>query len=222
MNAPSVWLLTTLLALLLFPASGICNGTTPPTWRIAVLGDSLVAGYGLPAEQAFPARLQEALLERGHRVVVQNAGVSGDTTAGGLARLEWTLAERPDLVIVELGGNDALRGLDPRQTRENVDAILSLLHTAGVRVLLAGMRAPRNLGSDYYTKFDRIYPDLAIRHAVPLYPFFLEGVAGHPELNLKDGIHPNEKGVAVIVRGILPQLEKALGTLDVPCSTEVP
>ncbi len=214
MKAPSVWLLAFLLALWVFPASGICSGTAPPAWRIAVLGDSLAAGYGLRAEQAFPALLQAALMKRGHRVVVQNAGVSGDTTAGGLARLDWTLAERPDLVIVELGGNDALRGLDPQQTRDNVDAILFRLQTAGVQTLLAGMRAPRNLGSDYYTKFDRIYPDLAARHAVPLYPFFLQGVAGHPELNLQDGIHPNADGVAVIVCGILPLVEEALGKLE--------
>jgi len=181
--------------------------------RIAVLGDSLSAGYRLPVEQAFPQQLEAALRQHGHRVRVLNAGVSGDTTAGGLARLDWVLADRPDLVIVELGANDALRGLDPAQARENLNTILSRLQAAGVRPLLAGMRAPRNLGRDYYTKFDRLYPELAQRHAIPLYPFFLDGVAGRPELNQEDGMHPTASGVAVIVKSILPLVTESLELL---------
>ncbi len=181
--------------------------------RIAVLGDSLSAGYRLPVEQAFPQQLEAALRQQGHRVRVLNAGVSGDTTAGGLARLDWVLADRPDLVIVELGANDALRGLDPARARENLDTILTRLKAAGVRPLLAGMRAPRNLGRDYYTKFDRLYPELAQRHAIPLYPFFLDGVAGRPELNQEDGMHPTASGVAVIVKSILPLVTESLELL---------
>lgn len=211
---PKYPLLTALVALLLFSAAHICNAASLATVRIAVLGDSLTAGYGIGSEQAFPARLEEALRQRGFPVEVTGAGVSGDTTAGGRARLDWTLNDDPGLVIVELGGNDALRGLDPGQTRENLDDILTRLQASGVEVLLAGMRAPRNLGRDYYTKFDRVYPELAERHGVPLYPFFLEGVAGRPELNLDDGIHPNAAGVEVIVRGILPLVEAALRRLQ--------
>jgi len=181
--------------------------------RIVVLGDSLTAGYGVADRQAFPVQLEQALQAAGHRVVVSNAGVSGDTSAGGLARLDWTLADRPQLVIVELGANDALRGLPPEQTRQNLDAIISRLKSEGIAVLLAGMRAPRNLGSDYYTKFDRLYPELAEQHRVAFYPFFLEGVATEPRFNQADGIHPNPDGVQVIVRGILPTVEALLSQL---------
>lgn len=178
--------------------------------RISVLGDSLTAGYGLAANEAFPAQLEAALQQRGHHVVVQNAGVSGDTSAGGLARLEWTLADRPDLVIVELGANDALRGLDPVRTHDNIETILNRLKADGVQPLLVGMKAPRNLGQDYYTKFDQLYPDLALSQSVPFYPFFLEEVAGRPELNQRDGIHPTAAGVAIIVEKILPLIEETL------------
>lgn len=178
--------------------------------RILVLGDSLTAGYGIPAEDAFPNQLQRALLAVGHRVSVINAGVSGDTTAGGLSRLEWALADRPDIVILELGGNDALRGLAIGQIRNNLERIILWLKQAEVDVLLAGMLAPRNLGSDYYSKFDKIYPELAVKHSVSLYPFFLEGVAGEPQLNLDDGIHPNGEGGKVIVEKILPYVEKMI------------
>lgn len=198
-----VWLL--LLPLLMLPAVGQADPL-----RIAVLGDSLAAGYGLADELSFPAQLETALRQRGYRVEVQNAGVSGDTSAGGLARLGWLLEGRPDLVIIELGANDALRGLDPELTRANLEAILLRLKETGIQPLLAGMRAPRNLGRNYYTKFDAIYPELARHHAVPLYPFFLDGVAGRQELNLGDGIHPNAAGVAVIVEKILPLVEQFL------------
>lgn len=181
--------------------------------RIMVLGDSLVAGYGVTERQAFPVQLEQALLAAGHKVTVINAGVSGDTSAGGLSRLDWALADRPQLVILELGANDALRGLPPEQTRQNLEAMIIRLKRAGVTVLLAGMQAPRNLGFDYYTKFDRLYSELATRHQVAFYPFFLEGVATEARYNQADGIHPNPDGVQVIVRGILPMVEKLLAQL---------
>ncbi|WP_020677474.1 arylesterase [Geopsychrobacter electrodiphilus] len=199
------------LALLLFVHMGWASGLP---LRITVLGDSLTAGYGLAAREAFPAQLERALQKAGYRVLVQNAGVSGDTSAGGLARLDWSLAARPDLMIVELGANDALRGLDPELTHKNLDAILTRLKAAGVPALLTGMKAPRNLGPDYYTKFDRLYPELAERHAVPFYPFFLEGVAGRAELNQADGLHPNTKGVALIVGKMLPLIAEQLKRLN--------
>jgi acyl-CoA thioesterase-1 len=179
--------------------------------RLAVLGDSLAAGYGLAATDAFPAQLERALAARGYSIVVSNAGVSGDTSAGGLARLDWLLAERPQLVLVELGANDALRGLDPQLTFSNLDRILSRLAAAGVTPILAGMRAPRNLGDDYTAAFDSLYPRLAKEHQIPFYPFFLAGVALRPELNQADGMHPNARGVAVIVERIVPLLEPLLG-----------
>ena len=178
--------------------------------RLLVLGDSLVAGYGLAANEAFPEQLQQVLRAAGRQVTVINAGVSGDTTAGGLARLDWALTDRPDVVIVELGGNDALRGLPPEQTRNNLEGIIVKLRQAGADILLTGMLAPRNLGSEYYTKFDNLYPELATKHDLPLYPFFLDGVAGDPALNLEDGIHPNARGVAIIVTRILPYVEKLI------------
>lgn len=175
--------------------------------RIAVLGDSLTAGYGLAPNEAFPARLEQALAVAGCKVRVINAGVSGDTSAGGLARLDWTLADEPQIVLVELGGNDTLRGLPPEHTEANLDAILTRLKARGVQPILAGMRAPRNLGREYYIPFDELYIRLAGKHQIPLYPFFLEGVAGVPELNLPDGIHPNARGVEEIVRRILPLIK---------------
>lgn len=203
------------LSLLLFVSSSAAVAAKKEggAVRVAVLGDSLTAGLGLSASQAFPARLQAALRARGLNVRVANAGVSGDTTAGGLARLDWTLAGRPQLVIVELGGNDALRGLPPAEAYANLDAILTRLQKAGVQALLAGMRAPRNLGSQYYNSFNAIYPRLARKHKVPLYPFFLAGVVGNPALNQADGIHPNVKGVAVIVRRILPLVLRTIERL---------
>jgi acyl-CoA thioesterase-1 len=177
---------------------------------IAVLGDSIAAGYGLPAAQAFPACLEVALKAKGRDVKVINAGVSGDTTAGGLARLDWTLADKPDLVIVELGGNDALRGLDPKSSEANLDAILAKLKSGGAKILLTGMLAPPNYGRDYGDAFNAIYARLAAKHGVPLYPFILDGVVAEAELNQADGIHPNAKGVEVLVERILPYVEKAL------------
>ncbi|SDZ94439.1 acyl-CoA thioesterase-1 [Desulfuromusa kysingii] len=187
-----------------------CFAAPSAELRIVVLGDSLTAGYGLPQEAAFPARLEEALKHRGRQVRVVNAGVSGDTSMGGLARLDWSLGDDPDLMIVELGANDALRGLSPQQTRENLDRLLARLQQQGVQALLTGMKAPRNMGEDYYTKFDQIYPDLAQKYDLPFYPFFLAGVVGDPELNQADGIHPTRAGVDVIVRSILATVEEAL------------
>lgn len=209
MKAPGWLFWLGVLGCLLLPVTAAA-GDRGDTVRILVIGDSLSAGYGLPAAEAFPAQLEQALRQDGQRVRVINAGVSGDTTAGGLARLDWSLAEHPQLVIVQLGANDALRGLDPEQARSNLDAILTRLKQEGAQVLLAGMRAPRNLGPDYYTKFDRIYSELAGKHQVALDPFFLEGVALRPELNQPDGLHPNAKGVAVIVRRLLPRVQELL------------
>jgi acyl-CoA thioesterase I len=202
------------LLLAMVPSVVVASGDGP--LRILVLGDSLAAGYGLAVEDAFPARLEQSLRAAGRDVEVINAGVSGDTTAGGLARLDWALADQPQVVIIELGGNDALRGLPPEQTRENLDAIISRLKQAGIAVLLAGMRAPRNLGSEYYNKFDNLYPELAAKHKVALYPFFLEGVATEELYNQPDGIHPNQDGVQVIVKNILPSVEQLLDRVTAP------
>lgn len=178
--------------------------------RILAFGDSLTAGYGLPQEDGFVPQLQKALDKMGREALVINGGVSGDTTAGGVARLDWMLADKPDLVILELGANDALRGLDPAEARRNLETIILRLKETGAKILLAGMLAPRNMGEDYATAFDGMYPELASAHGLELYPFFLEGVATKPELNQGDGLHPTKEGVAVIVEGILPHLTKML------------
>ena len=184
------------LALLLF-----LGGTHARAGDLVVLafGDSLTAGYGLPARDAFVARLQAALRQQGHA-----GSVSGDTTSGGRARLDWTLSGKVDLVILELGANDGLRGVDPRVTRANLDAMLAALGKRNIPVLLAGMLAPPNLGPEYGEAFNSIYPDLARKHAVTLYPFFLQGVAAKPALNQNDGLHPNAAGVRVIVAAMTP------------------
>jgi acyl-CoA thioesterase-1 len=178
--------------------------------RILAFGDSLTAGYGLPQEDGFVPQLQKALDKMGREAMVINGGVSGDTTAGGVARLDWMLADKPDLVILELGANDALRGLDPAEARRNLETIILRIKEAGAKILLAGMLAPRNMGEDYANAFDRMYPELASTHGLELYPFFLEGVATKPELNQGDGLHPTKEGIAVIVEGILPHLTKML------------
>ncbi len=187
---------------------------TPAAAHIPVIldfGDSLTAGYGLAPEQAFPQRLEAALHRQGIEARVINAGVSGDTTAGGLARLDWALADRPDLVILALGANDALRGIDPGAVRGNLDKIIQRIESSGAKVLLVGMLAPPNWGDEYKVEFDRIFPDLARLYSVPLYPFFLEGVAMKPELNQPDGLHPNERGVAVLVDRIAPVVAQLVG-----------
>ncbi len=186
---------------------------TSPT-RILVLGDSLSSGWGLASGQSFPARLETALRQAGHDVRILNASVAGDTTAGGLARLDWSLADAPDAVIVELGGNDGLRGTDPDSTYANLDAILSRLESRDIAVLLTGMIAPPNLGRDYAAAFDAVFPRLARRHGVAFYRFILDGVAGRPELNQRDGIHPNRRGVAIMVDRIMPHVVRLLANLE--------
>lgn len=178
--------------------------------KVVAFGDSLTAGYMLPAKDAFPSQLEAALKAAGLAVEVANAGVSGDTTAQGLARLDWSIPDGTDAVIVELGANDALRGLDPAQARANLDAIVTRLKERGIAVMLAGMVAPRNLGAEYVKAFDSIFPELAQRHGVPLYPFFLDGVLDDRTLRLPDGLHPTAQGVAVIVRRILPSVQAFL------------
>jgi acyl-CoA thioesterase I len=181
--------------------------------RLVALGDSLMAGYELPQSAAFPVVLEKALRARGHNVEVANAGVSGDTTSGGLERLDWSVPEGTDGVILELGANDMLRGIDPRIPRRALEAIVARLKERGIPVMLAGMYASRNLGPDYVTKFDSIYPDIAKEHDLVLYPFFLEGVAGERALNLPDGMHPTQKGVEMIVERIVPTVETFLARL---------
>ena len=185
-------------------ATGLAAEVRAEELRILMLGDSLTAGYGLASRDSLPARLEAALRARGLDVRVIDAGVSGDTTAGGLARLEWALADHPHAVIVALGANDALRAIDPGATRSSLDRLLSALSERGLPVLLAGMLAPRNLGPDYGARFDAIYPELARRHAALLYPFLLEGVATVAALNQADGLHPNAAGVEAIVERMLP------------------
>ena len=181
---------------------------------ILTFGDSLTAGYGLPAADGFVAQLQASLRANGSTVRVMNGSVSGDTTAGGRARLAWTLKGQIDLVILELGANDGLRGVNPGVTRRNLDAMLAELGRRGIAVLLAGMLAPPNLGAEYARAFNSIYPDLARRHDVALYRFFLEGVAAQPHLNQRDGLHPNAAGVQVIVDAVTPHVLELLDSLD--------
>ena len=201
-------------ACLLFVASpGDAQAQSDPI-RIVAFGDSLTAGYGLKPNEAFPAQLEKALRDKGYAVEVINAGVSGDTTAAGLERFDWAFAEDVDAAIVALGANDALRGVDPAETRRNLDEILTRLDARGIPTLLAGMMAPRNWGDDYVTRFDAIYPDLAERHGALLYPFFIERVALRPELNLDDGMHPNSAGVAAIVEDILPKVEELIARVE--------
>jgi acyl-CoA thioesterase-1 len=176
--------------------------------RIVALGDSLTAGFGLPANAAFPARLEQALRAKGIAVEISNAGVSGDTATGGLARLDWSVPEGTEAVIVELGANDTLRGIDPKVTRQALEAIVRRLRGRGVAVLLAGMRAAPNLGPDYARDFEAIYSDLAARNDLLLYPFFLDGVATDAKLNQRDGLHPTAAGVDAIVARILPKAEE--------------
>ena len=177
---------------------------------VLALGDSLTAGYGLAGPEGFTEQLERHLRAAGHDITVRNAGVSGDTSAGGRARLGWALAEPADLVIVELGANDGLRGLDPADTERNLDAILTTLGNRDIPVLLTGMRAPPNMGKRYAAAFDSLFGRLAERHGVTFYPFFLDGVAAQPALNQRDGIHPNAKGVGIIVERIAPFVLRAL------------
>lgn len=180
------------------------------TTTIVAFGDSLTAGLGLPVAEAFPAKLEAALKARGHDVTVVNAGVSGDTATGGLARLDWAVGPDTDAVIVELGANDMLRGVDPAETRKAIDAIVGRLAGRDLPVLVAGMLAAPNLGPDYKAAYDAIFPEVAETHGALLYPFFLDGVVGDQKLNQPDGIHPTAEGVEVVVERILPSVEKLL------------
>lgn len=199
-----------LLAVMLITLMSVPGWAAPA--RLLVFGDSLVAGYSLPPDAAYPAQLERALKALGITdVTVLNAGVSGDTTAAALARLDWALAEKPTHVLVELGANDMLRGLAPEQARANLEAIIIKLKQANLPVLLAGMLAAPNLGADYGRRFNPIYADLAQKHGLPLYPFFLDGVAGEASLNLADGIHPTREGIARIVERSMPHILRFLG-----------
>jgi acyl-CoA thioesterase I len=195
-----------LLALAAPPAARAAEAAEP--CRVALLGDSITAGYGVPATASLPVRLEAALRKEGLDCKVVDAGVSGDTSAGGLARLDWSLADHPDAVLLELGSNDMLRGIPPATTEKNLRHILDRLKAAHVRVLLTGMHAQRNLGADYVNQFDQIYPRLAKDYNVLFYPFILDGVALNPKLNQADGMHPNPAGVKVMVARILPLVKK--------------
>jgi len=195
-----------------FAETPVPGGTKPV--KMVVLGDSLSAGLGLSASAAFPARLKRSLEANGIVVDMINAGVSGDTASGGRDRLDWSIPEGTDAVIVELGANDALRGVDPSVTRAALTDILARLKARGIAVLLCGIVAPPNYGSDYSARFNAIYPDLAKSFGVPLYPFFLEGVATQARLNQADGLHPTAEGVDVIVQNILPTVQAFLGAIS--------
>ncbi|TGQ74686.1 MAG: arylesterase [Mesorhizobium sp.] len=205
-------------ALLVFLAiCGANSSVRADTFRIVGFGDSLMAGFGLGPGQGFTDKLQAALRAGGHDVSVANAGVSGDTSSGGLARLDWSVPDGTQLVILELGANDMLRGVAPDITSQNLDAMLGRLKARNISVLLAGMRAAPNLGPDYQNAFDAIYPELAAKYGVPLYPFFLDGVAGQPGLQLEDGLHPNPEGVNQMVQRILPLVEKTIAAVAGGC-----
>ncbi|WP_369726573.1 arylesterase [Bradyrhizobium sp. LLZ17] len=182
--------------------------------KLVVLGDSLSAGLGLPAQEAFPAKLQKALQAKGIAVDMTNAGVSGDTASGGRDRLDWSVPDGTDGVIVELGANDALRGIDPDLTRAALTDVVARLKARKISVMLCGMLAPPNYGADYAARFNSIYPDLAKKFDVPLYPFFLDGVAADAKLNQADGIHPTAAGVDIIVNNMMPSVEAFLGTIN--------
>ncbi|AGB43467.1 arylesterase [Mesorhizobium sp. B2-3-14] len=197
------------LVVFLAICGGISSARAAP-FKIVGFGDSLMAGYGLGPGEGFTDKLQAALRAKGHDVIVANAGVSGDTSSGGLARLDWSVPEGTQLVILELGANDMLRGVAPDITKRNLDEMLGRLKERKIAVLLAGMRAAPNLGADYQSAFDAIFADLAGKYDVPLYPFFLDGVAGQPGLQLEDGLHPSARGVDLMVERILPTVEKAM------------
>ena len=198
----------------LMAVPSVANAETCHGKQLVVLGDSLTAGYGLKPGAAYPEKLGEVLQIQGKSLEVVNAGVSGDTTSGGLSRLDWSVGENAAAVIVELGGNDALRGIPVQKTRENLETIITRLSERGISVMLAGMLAPPNLGEPYTREFAMIYADLAKMHDVIYYPFFLDGVAAIPELNQDDGFHPNEAGIDVMVEKSLPSV---LGLIERAC-----
>jgi acyl-CoA thioesterase-1 len=199
-------LLVLLLGFTAAPISQAEAQTTPAgsAVKLVVLGDSLAAGLGVKPEQSFPARLEAALKAQGRNVAILNQGVSGDTTAGGLDRVDWLLGDKPDIVLIELGANDALRGIDPAVAERNLSAIIEKLKAAGITVWLAGMMAPRNFGPEYVAAFDGLYKRLADKYQVSLYPFILDGVAQDPALNQADGMHPNVRGAQIVADRLLP------------------
>ena len=210
-------LFETLGAGLIVAALGLGGtGAWARTLSVVAFGDSLSAGYELPEAAGFPAQLEQALRADGFDVQVANAGVSGDTASAGLERVDWSIPDGTDLVIVELGANDMLRGIDPSLTRQALDGILARLKQRRIPAVLAGMYAAPNMGADYGARFASIFSGLARTYEVPLYPFFLAGVVGKADLHLADGLHPNREGVAVIVKGILPTVEDALRRLTPP------
>lgn len=182
--------------------------------QLVGFGDSLMAGYQLPPEDAFPARLEKALKVKGHDIVIANAGVSGDTTSGGLARIDWSVPDGTKGVILELGANDALRGIPPEESRKNLISMIEKLKSRNIAVLLVGMIAPPNMGDDYAARFNPIYPELAAKYGVELYPFFLDGVVENPGLKLEDGMHPNGEGIGVMVERFLPYAERFIGSIE--------
>jgi acyl-CoA thioesterase I len=202
-----------LIVALMTAGTVLAQGPAKPV-KMVVLGDSLSAGLGLSASAAFPARLQKSLETKGIKVDMINAGVSGDTSSGGRDRLDWSVPEGTEAVILELGANDALRGTDPAVTRAALSDILARLKARKIAVLLCGMLAPPNYGSDYAARFNAIYPELSKSVGVPLYPFFLEGVAADAKLNQADGLHPTANGVDIIVKNIVPMVEALLGSLS--------
>ncbi|MBB3456737.1 acyl-CoA thioesterase-1 [Rhizobium sp. BK313] len=195
---------------LLFGAAGAADARTI---QLVGLGDSLMAGYQLPPGDGFPAKLEAALKAKGLDVAIADAGVSGDTSSGGLSRVDWSVPDGTDGVILELGANDALRGIPPEQTEKNLDTIISRLKARNIPVLLAGMLAPPNMGPDYAARFNPIYKRLADKYQLPLYPFFLDGVATHADLQLNDGMHPNPQGVEVMVQRFQPVATSFIGTI---------
>jgi acyl-CoA thioesterase I len=207
-----VHILVLLMGLMTVASAQAADSAKPV--KMVVLGDSLSAGYGLPADAAFPVRLQKALDAKGIKVDMINAGVSGDTASGGRDRVDWSVPDGTDAVILELGANDALRGTDPAVTRAALSDIITKLKARKIAVLLCGMLAPPNYGADYAAKFNAIYPDLSKAFGVPLYPFFLEGVAADAKLNQADGMHPTAEGVDVVVNNMLPTVQAFLGALS--------
>jgi len=209
---PSFTLLSFRIAALLVLAIAPACAAEPV--RILAFGDSLTAGYGLPEADTLTTRLADALTKMGRPATLINGGVSGDTTADGLARIDWSLADKPRIMILALGANDMLRGLDPNTTRANLEGIIAKAEAAGVEIILAGMLAPPNLGTDYKTAFDAIYPGLAKAHNLLFMPFLLQDVAQKSDLNQADGLHPNGNGVAVIVRNLLPYVTQAINKVE--------
>lgn len=198
------------LSILLGPRVGMTEPPASDSKKIVVLGDSIADGFGVSKEQAYPAVLEDLLRKRGIQVTVVNAGISGSTTASALSRLKWQLRDKPHLLILELGGNDGLRGVAVSASKKNLSDTIELAKQNGIRVLIAGMKLPQNYGEKYRAEFESMFRELAQKHLVGLVPFLLEGVGGKPEYNLPDGIHPNEKGHALIGAHLLPFVEKEL------------